>query len=93
MNSNTRYAVRDGDGGERTTTESLFSNACYAVGDDCILAASNKGIGGSFYNRIAIFTTIVCAITAFNYHRGEGTATTESTMSNTRYAVRDGDGS
>ena len=88
--SNARYAVGDGDGGERgATTESLISNARYAIRDGCIFATNNKGIRCSLNNRIAIFTTIVCAITAFNYYSGEGGATFESTISNTRYAVGD----
>ena len=90
---NTRYAVRDSNRGQtRAIIERITSNTCNAVRDDCILAASNKRISSCFYNCIAIFATIVSAITAFNYHRGEGTATTESPLSNARDTIGDYNG-
>ena len=59
--------------------------------DDCILAACNQGIGGSFNNRIAIITTIVGGVTTFDNHGGEGGAIKESINSYSRDAVRDSD--
>ena len=56
------------------------------------MATSNKGIRFGLNNRVTVITTIVGAITAFNYNRGEGGATMENPLSNTRYAIGDGDG-
>ena len=73
--SNARYAIGDGDRGEgRATTESITSNARYAVRNDCILTASNEGIGSGFNNRIAVFTTIVNCITILYDHGSNGSA-------------------
>ena len=55
------------------------------------MTTSNQSITFCFYNGIAIFTTVIGGITAFNYHGGEGGATIESTTSNTRYTIRDSD--
>ena len=89
--SNARYAIGDGNGGEGgATRESIISNARYAVRNDCILTASNKGICRYFNNCVAVVAAIVFGITSFYYHRGEGAATTESTYSNARNAIRDG---
>ena len=91
--SNALNAVRDGDGGEGAAIiESSLSNARYAIGDNCILTASNEGIGRSFNNRIAILAAIVGSIAAFDYHRGEGGAIFENINANARDAVGDGDG-
>ena len=91
--SNARDAIGDSDGGKGgATIESRICNASYAVRNNRILTTSNKCISGRFYDGIAIFTTVIGGITAFNYHGGEGGATIESTTSNTRYAVRDGNG-
>ena len=91
--SNAGYAVGDGDRGKGgATIESLISNARYAVGDNCIFTTSNKGVCRSFNNSIAVVTTIISGITIFHFHRGEGGAIIESTMSNARYAITDSDG-
>ena len=88
--SNACYAIRDGNGSEGgTLIESTISNACDAVRNNRTLTASDKGIGSSFNNRIAILTAIVGSIAAFDYHRGEG-ATIESPLSNTRHTIGDG---
>ena len=92
INSNARYTIGDGDGGEGgATIESIISNARYAVRNDCILTASNEGIGSGFNNCIAVFTTIIYGIAIFNGHRCEGGAISESTFSYARNAIRDGD--
>ena len=90
---NARYTVRDGDGGEGGAfKESFISNARYAVRDNRALTTSNQCIGCRFNNRIAVVAAIVDGITLFNYHRGEGGARKESSLSNARYALGDGDG-
>ena len=87
---NARYAIRDGDGDEGgATSESIISNTRYAVRDNCILTASNEGIGSGFNNCIAVFTTIIYGIAIFNGHRCEGEAIFESKTSNACYAIRD----
>ena len=90
--SNTHYAVGDSNRGERMASiKSILSNTRYAIGDDCILAASNEGIGSSFYNRIAVLTTVIYRVATFNDHRHQRIA--ESSTSNICYAVADSDGS
>ena len=77
-NSNARYAVRNGDGGERGATfESITFNARYAIGD------GDGGEGGA---------TIECRNSNAGYaigdgDRGEGGAIIESIISNARNAV------
>ena len=91
--SYTRDAVGDGDGGEvGASTESITSNARYAVGDNRVLTTSNQCISCRFNNRIAVVAAIVCSIAFFNYHGGEGGARTESSISNARYAIGDSEG-
>ena len=89
--SNTRYTIRNGHGGKGKPIESPTSNARYAIGDNRILTTCYKRISRSLNNRITILTTIVGGITTFYYHRGEGVATSESTLANTLNAIRDGD--
>ena len=84
LNVSTFFRIR-----QTAIKESHLFNTRNAVRDNCVLAASNKGIRCSLNNRIAIFATIVSVITAFNYYRGKGGATPESGHSNTRYAFRD----
>ena len=70
----------------------MISDTRYAVGDNRILTACNKRISRSLNDSITIVTTIVCGITAFNNHRGEGGTIQKNIISNARYAIRDGDG-
>ena len=65
--SNTRYAVRDSNRSQTIAIiESIISNSRNAVGDNGRFAASNKGIGSSFDDGIAILAAIVSDITFFN---------------------------
>jgi type IV secretory pathway VirB2 component (pilin) len=90
--SNGRYVFWDGNRGEGgATIESPTPNICYAVGDDCILTTCNEGIRGGFDNCIAVVAAIIGCIATFYHHGSEGGAN-KSIISNTRYAVGDGDG-
>ena len=89
--SNACHTIRNGNGSQRVATpECPRSNTRYATWDDHCLTTSNKGIRCSLNNRIAVLATIVIAITAFNYYRGEGGTPRESPISNARDAVGDG---
>ena len=95
ITSYTCYAIRDGNRGKRgVAIKSIKSNVRDTVGDNGILATSNKGIGGSLNNCIAIFATIIYRISTFNDYGRKGGAACESviTQFNARYAVRDSDG-
>ena len=48
-------------------------------------------VAGCFNNGIAVLTAIIHGITFFDYYRSQARAISERTLSNTRYAVRDGD--
>ena len=90
--SNGRYVFWDGNRGEGgASIESPTPNICYAVGDDCILTTCNEGIRGGFDNCIAVVAAIIGCIATFYHHGSEGGAN-KSIISNTRYAVGDGDG-
>ena len=68
-NSNARYAIGDGDGGEGgATIESIISNARDAIWDNCVLTTNNKGIGSGFDDSIAIPAAVVGGITTFNHY-------------------------
>ena len=56
------------------------------------MTTSNEGVVGSCNNRIAVIATIVSSIFAFHNHGGKGVATSESSLSNARYALWDSDG-
>ena len=91
--SNARNAIGDDDGGEGgAAIKSRNSNTRDAIGDCCILTTNNKGIGSGFDDSIAIPATVVGGITAFHYYSNEGGARSKSTISNTRDAIRDGEG-
>ena len=81
--SNARYAIGDGDGGQRRATiESIISNTRYAVGD------GDRGEGGA----IKESTISNAGYAVGDIDRGEGGAIIESLNSNARDAVGDGDG-
>ena len=90
--SNTRYTIRDSDGYEGGAPgESTRYNARHAVRNNCVLTTDNKGVSSRFDNCVAVIATIIGGITFFNYNGSKGGTTMESTDSNSRYTLRDGD--
>ena len=91
--SNACYAIGDGDGCKRgAITESIISNTPYAIGDSGSLTPCNKRIGSRLNDCIAILSAIIGCITAFDYHRCKRRTIVERKISNTCYAIRDGNG-
>ena len=93
MISNTRYAVRDGNGGEQgAISESIISYTFNAIRDRCIFAASNKGVSRCFNYRITIITAIISGVTIFHDKGSEFVAITENSLSNSIHTIAYSDG-